>query len=138
MKALIRCFMLGMSIIVLIMMFSFFQEVNVRQDELNNIVATAMTQTQTVIKEQIEDKQYKTNNKRYAISNNDEYVADFTHNLYMLKTTNSDYHITVYGVDYEKGLLDIGVESSFRMWNGQTKALTTRKTGIVENLDYHG
>ena len=138
MKALIRCFMLGMSIIVLIMMFSFFQEVNVRQDELNNIVATAMTQTQTVIKEQIEDKQYKTNNKRYAISNNDEYVAEFTHNLYMLKTTNSDYHITVYGVDYEKGLLDIGVESSFRMWNGQTKTLTTRKTGIVENLDYHG
>ena len=68
MKALIRCFMLGMSIIVLVMMFSFFQEVNVRQDELNNIVATAMTQTQTVIKEQIEDKQYKTNNKRYAIS----------------------------------------------------------------------
>ena len=138
MKALIRCFMLGMSIIVLVMMFSFFQEVNVRQDELNNIVATAMTQTQTVIKEQIEDKQYKTNNKRYAISNNDEYVAEFTHNLYMLKTTNSDYHITVYGVDYEKGLLDIGVESSFRMWNGQTKTLTTRKTGIVENLDYHG
>ncbi|MEQ2776982.1 hypothetical protein [[Clostridium] innocuum] len=138
MKALIRCFMFGMSIIVLIMMFSFFQEVNVRQDELNNIVATAMTQTQTVIKEQIEDKQYKTNNKRYAISNNDEYVAEFTHNLYMLKTTNSDYHITVYGVDYEKGLLDIGVESSFRMWNGQTKTLTTRKTGIVENLDYHG
>lgn len=138
MKALIRCFMLGMSIIVLIMMFSFFQEVNVRQDELNNIVATAMTQTQTVIKEQIEDKQYKTNNKRYAISNNDEYVAEFTHNLYMLKTTNSDYHITVYGVDYEKGLLDIGVKSSFRMWNRQTKTLTTRKTGIVENLDYHG
>lgn len=138
MKALIRCFMLGMSIIVLIMMFSFFQEVNVRQDELNNIVATAMTQTQTVIKEQIEDKQYKTNNKRYAISNNDEYVAEFTHNLYMLKTTNSDYHITVYGVDYEKGLLDIGVKSSFSMWNGQTKTLTTRKTGIVENLDYHG
>ena len=68
MKALIRCFMLGMSIIVLIMMFSFFQEVNVRQDELNNIVATAMTQTQTVIKEQIEDKQYKTNNKRYAMN----------------------------------------------------------------------
>ena len=138
MKALIRCFMLGMSIIVLVMMFSFFQEVNVRQDELNNIVATAMTQTQTVIKEQIEDKQYKTNNKRYAISNNDEYVAEFTHNLYMLKTTNSDYNITVYGVDYEKGLLDIGVKSSFRMWNGQTKTLTTRKTGIVENLDYHG
>ena len=138
MKALIRCFMLGMSIIVLVMMFSFFQEVNVRQDELNNIVATAMTQTQTVIKEQIEDQEYKTNNKRYAISNNDEYVAEFTHNLYMLKTTNSDYHITVYGVDYEKGLLDIGVKSSFRMWNGQTKTLTTRKTGIVENLDYHG
>lgn len=138
MKALIRCFMLGMSIIVLVMMFSFFQEVNVRQDELNNIVATAMTQTQTVIKEQIEDKQYKTDNKRYTISNNDEYVAEFTHNLYMLKTTNSDYRITVYGVDYEKGLLDIGVESSFRMWNGQTKTFTTRKTGIVENLDYHG
>ncbi len=138
MKALIRCFMLGMSIIVLVMMFSFFQEVNVRQDELNNIVATAMTQTQTVIKEQIEDKQYKTDNKRYTISNNDEYVAEFAHNLYMLKTTNSDYHITVYGVDYEKGLLDIGVESSFRMWNGQTKTFTTRKTGIVENLDYHG
>ncbi|MCR0459010.1 hypothetical protein MKD03_10670 [[Clostridium] innocuum] len=138
MKALIRCFMLGMSIIILVMMFSFFQEVNVRQDELNNIVTTAMTQTQTVIKEQIEDKQYKTNNKRYAIRNNDEYVAEFTHNLYMLKTTNSDYRITVYGVDYEKGLLDIGVESSFRMWNGKTKTFTTRKTGIVENLDYHG
>lgn len=137
MKILIRCFLLGMVTCILVLLFSYFQEVNVRQDELNNIVTTAMTQTQTVMKEQLEDKQYKTENKRYKIKNNDEYIAEFTHNLYMLKATNSNYQIIVYGVDYTKGILDVGVKSSFKAWNGQTKTFTTRKTGIVENIDYH-
>lgn len=65
-------------------------------------------------------------------------MIEFAHNLYTLKTTNFDYRIAVYGVDYEKDLLDIGVESPFRTWNGQAKTLMVRKTGIVENLDYYG
>lgn len=134
MKALTKLFGFSFVAVFVIVIMSLFQDINVRQDELNNVITTAMTSTQTVMKEQIEDKKFETSNKRYAINNNDEYLAEFTKNLYKLKTSDSVYKIYVYGIDYEKGLLDVEVTSSFNMWNGQTKTFTARKTNVIEQI----
>lgn len=118
-----------------VMLFSQMMSFNIRYDELTNCISTAMTNTQIVMQEQIEDQIYQTNNKRQSIDSNDAYVDIFAQNFYKLVTTDSDFKIRVYGVDYEKGFLDIGVESSFKMFNGQTKTIYSRKTSLVDIIN---
>ena len=108
---------------------------NIRRGELNTAISTAMSSTQIIIQEQIEDREYGTNNRRKTISSNDEYVEEFVTNFEKLITTDTDYKVRVYGVDYEKGLLDVGVVGSFKMLNGETKTFESRKTSIIEVLD---
>lgn len=115
-----------------VMMFMQLTEYNVRQDELNNCITTAMSSTQVVMSEQIEDEVYGTNNRRKTISSNTEYVEEFANNFYKLITSNTSYQIEVYAVDYQKGLLSIGVTGKFKMYNGEIKTITSRKTSIVE------
>lgn len=119
-------------IILSVMMFMQLTEYNVRQDELNNCITTAMSSTQVVMSEQIEDEVYGTHNRRKTIASNAEYVEEFANNFYKLITSNTSYQIEVYAVDYEKGLLSIGVTGKFKMYNGEIKTITSRKTSIVE------
>lgn len=119
-------------IILSVMMFMQLTEYNVRQDELNNCITTAMSNTQVVMSEQIEDEVYGTNNRRKTIASNAEYVEEFANNFYKLVTSNTSYQIDVYAVDYEKGLLSIGVTGKFKMYNGEIKTITSRKTSVVE------
>ena len=119
-------------IILSVMMFMQMTEYNVRQDELNNCITTAMSNTQVVMSEQIEDEVYGTNNRRKTIASNAEYVEEFANNFYKLVTSNTSYQIDVYAVDYEKGLLSIGVTGKFKMYNGEIKTITSRKTSVVE------
>lgn len=119
-------------IILTVMMFMQLTEYNVRQDELNNCITTAMSNTQVVMSEQIEDEVYGTNNRRKTIASNAEYVEEFANNFYKLVTSNTSYQIDVYAVDYEKGLLSIGVTGKFKMYNGEIKTITSRKTSVVE------
>ena len=55
---------------------------NVKQDELVNCISTAMTSTQIVMQEQIEDVIFKTNTKRKSINSNQEYLEEFAKNEY--------------------------------------------------------
>ena len=134
MRILTRLFGLGVVLIVVIMLFGQMMMFNIRRGELNSAISTAMSSTQIVMQEQIEDKEYGTNTRRKTISSNDEYIDEFIENFEKLITTDTVYKIRVYGVDYEKGLLDIGVEGSFKMLNGETKTFNSRKTSIVEIL----
>lgn len=134
MKMIVRCFGMSMILIVSLMIFMQMMIFNVRRDELVNCISIAMSNTQIIIQEQIEDSLYGTNNKRKSISSNKEYLEEYTRNFYKLVTSDSDFKIKVYGIDYTKGLLDIEVESSFKMLNGDIKSIKSRKTSIIDVL----
>lgn len=130
----IRCFGMSMILIVSMMIFMQMMIFNVRRDELVNCISIAMSNTQIIIQEQIEDQIYGTNTKRKTISSNKEYLEEYTKNFYKLVTSDSDFKIKVYGIDYMKGLLDIEIESSFKMLNGDVKTIKSRKTSIIDVL----
>ena len=70
---------------------------------------------------------------------NDEYLAEFNRNLEALiarrKNEGREYFVDVYGVDSEKGLLDLQLRARYRNIVGQWKEVKERKTMIIEVID---
>ena len=132
MKILTRIFGVCIMLVLTSMVFLETMNLTIRQDELNNCISTAVTTTQIVMKENIEDAIYGTDNARQKITSNEDYLSLFKRNLDELRTTNSKYDIKVYGVDYSKGYIDVGVESTYPMFNGETKTITGRQTNLIE------
>ena len=124
-------FILIFSILIMLELLSF----NVHYDELVNVTSLAMDTTQLLMQEQIEDYYFDTNTRRKTISSNEEYLKEFKTNLDMLVTTDSEYKIYVFGIDFEKGFIDVQVDSEFKMFNGETKIISLRKTSIVEVIE---
>lgn len=135
MRVLIRCFNLSIILIVSILIFAQMMIFNVKRDELINCISTAMSSTQIIMQEQIEDGIYGTNVRRKTITSNEQYLDEFLIHFYKLITTDSDYIINVYGIDYTKGLLDIEIESHFKMFNGKEKVIKSRKTSIIDVVE---
>ena len=135
MRLLCRLFGLGFVLVACVALFSQMLMMNIRRDELNVAISTAMSSTQVIMQEQIEDVKLGTSNRRKTISSNDEYVQEFITNFDKLVSTETDYTVKVYGVDYQKGLLDIGVEGKFKMLNGEYKTFDSRKTSIIEVIE---
>ena len=138
MRIVCRCFGISMILIMSVLLFLQMMDFNVRRDELTSCISTAMSNTQIIMQEQIEDQINGTNTRRKTISSNEEYLEEYANNFNKLVTSNSDFDIHVYGIDYTKGFLDIEITSSFTMFNGKTKTITSRKTGIVEVLQDGG
>ena len=134
MKILMRVF--GMSVIMMLSVLMVFQmmSMNIRRDELTTCISTAMTSTQIIMQEQIEDQVYGTNTKRKEITSNEEYLEEFASNFYKLINSDSKYKIKVFGIDYTKGFIDIEIESTYIMFNGEEKTISSRKTSIVDVL----
>ena len=81
-----------------------------------------------------EDDIFNTSTRRKTINSNQEYLEEFALNFDKLTTSNSIFNIKVFGIDYTKGFLDIEVESHFKILNGKTKIISSRKTSIVDIL----
>lgn len=128
---------LGLTIAGLFCMLIVLQLINVdvRRDEMNTILTLAMTQTQTILEEQVQDDIYGTSTSRKRISSNEEYFQEFVTNFQKLITTNSNYQLELLDADYEKGLLDVNVICRYRNIMGQDKTMEVRKTSIIEAID---
>ena len=135
MKVVIRIMGLSIMFFYVILIFLQMMSFNIRRNELNECISLAMTSTQIVMMENIEDEVYGTNNCRRKIESNDEYIQEFANNFYVLITTNTDYEIKVYAIDYTCGLLSIEIEGKFRTLSGLEKEFTSRKTSIIEVMD---
>ena len=118
-----------------ILIFMQMMDYNIRRNELNECISTAMTSTQIVMMENIEDKVYGTNNCRRKISSNDEYIQEFVTNFNLLITTDTAYEIKVYAIDYNVGLLSVEIEGEFYSLNGVKKTFSSRKTAMIDVLD---
>lgn len=134
MRVAVRLYGLGVMFLISCMIFLQLMSFNIRRDELTSCISLAMSSTQIVIQEQIEDDLYGTNTKRKAIASNEEYLEEFATNFYKLVTTDSNFKINVYGIDYTKGFIDVEVVSYFPTFIGSTKTIKSRKTSIVDIL----
>lgn len=135
MKIVTRIFGLSIVLILSYMIVMEFTGYSVRQNELNTCITTAMTSTQIVMQENIEDEYFGTDNARKTIDSNESYVEEFGNNFYVLPTTDTDYHIDILAVDYTKGLLHVKITGTFTMLNGQQKTFSAEKVSIVDVLE---
>lgn len=128
--------LIGFSLIGIILLGVFMElmQFNVRLNELDQATSLAVNQTQIVMREQIEDRYFNYTNARVTFHSNEEYLDYFEDCLKKLITSDSKYSYTVYGVDYTKGLISVGVDCTYRKINGEEKTLHTRKTSIVDVL----
>ena len=135
MKIVTRIFGLSIILILSYMIAMEFTGYYVRRNELNTCIKTAMTSTQIIMQENIEDEYFGTENARKVIDSNEAYVEEFGNNFYVLPTTNTDYHIDILAVDYTKGLLHVKITGTFTMLNGQQKSFSAEKTSIIDVLE---
>lgn len=135
MKIVARIFGLSIILILSYMIAMEFTGYYVRRNELNTCIKTAMTSTQIVMQENIEDEYFGTENARKVIDSNEAYVEEFGNNFYVLPTTNTDYYIDILAVDYTKGLLHVKITGTFTMLNGQQKSFSAEKTSIIDVLE---
>lgn len=135
MKIVARIFGLSIILILSYMIAMEFTGYYVRRNELNTCIKTAMTSTQIIMQENIEDEYFGTENARKVIDSNEAYVEEFGNNFYVLPTTNTDYHIDILAVDYTKGLLHVKITGTFTMLNGQQKSFSAEKTSIIDVLE---
>ena len=121
MKTMIKGFCLIIGFILCVVIVSTVIIDFVKQDEFNTIVGQAFQQTQRVIYDE-----------RYKIESNEEYLAEFTQNLVRSSSSCKNFTINVYGIDYEKGLLDVEVKTKLKYINGNEKELSIRKLNIID------
>lgn len=107
-------------------------DLNVRLDELNKISSLAMSNTQIVVQENIEDRLYGTDNARLRIDSNDKYISLYKENLSKLISTDSTYEVSDYLADHERGLLYVKVDCSYKTLNGNTKTLSRKLLNIID------
>lgn len=109
---------------------------NILLRDLMDMTSLAVNQTQIVMKEQIEDKYYNYENARVNFNNNEEYFTYFKQCFTMLISSDAKYEATLYDIDYEKGLISVGVDCKYKNIVGVEKTLHTRKTSIVDVILY--
>ena len=98
------------------------------RDEVALALGTAICTTQRVFYD-----------GRLEKPDNDEYLAEFNRNLEALiarrENEGIEYFVDVYGVDSEKGLLDLQLRARYRNIVGQWREVKERKTMIIEVID---
>ena len=124
---------MGLTIIglcVSIMLMHSF-DLMIRYDELVKATSLAMSNTQLVMMENIEDIYYKTNNARRKIENDIEYIDLFQENLNLLISTNSSFEIKEWLADARKGLLYVDVVCRFKTIKGDIKTFEKKLLNVV-------
>lgn len=95
---------------------------NMRQNELNRAVDSAVQDT---VENQFD-------NKTYSVSSNDEFVADFIEALLVQINSDCDIKVNVLDVDYQKGLLSVEVTEKYKHPIGTEGQVSVIRTVIME------
>lgn len=95
---------------------------NMRQNELNRAVDSAVEDT---VENQFD-------NKTYSVSSNDEFIADFIEALLVQINSDCSVKVNVLDVDYQKGLLSVEVIEKYKHPIGTDGQVSVKKTVIME------
>ena len=132
MRIIIRIFSLTIIGLLISIMLIHCLDLNIRIDELNKTSSLAMSNTQILVQEILEDRLYGTNNVRRNINSNEEYLNIYKDNLFKLINTNSDYEIIDYYADYLRGLLYVNINCKYHTVMGKEKILNKRLLNIID------
>lgn len=113
-----------------------FVSTNIRTQEVHKAATNAMTQTQTVMAEQIEDREYGTHAARLVWSSEDEYFNYFVDSFKIQLSTDNVCRIDMLDCDLNKGLLRVKISCFYNKLNGDVGEISLIKTGIVEKQSY--
>ena len=95
---------------------------NMRQNELNRAVDSALQDT---VENQFD-------NKTYSVSSNDEFIADFMEALLVQVNSDCSIKVNVLDVDYQKGLLSVEVIEKYKHPIGTEGEVSVKRTVIME------
>lgn len=98
-----------------------------RQYEVDTALNSSIMQTMNVLYD-----------KRYEINSNEELVSEFHRNLLLQINSTSNLIVNVYGLDYQKGLLDVELILEFKYIDGRTGEVSARKTVLIEQEERVG
>ena len=117
-------FVISMAIIILLVSMSLVSVdgKTKRRDELNRAVSAAVTHTVKTTK----------GNNRKEIQSDQEMVGEFIHLRSVNLNGDGDYSIEVFGVDSQKGMLDVKVTETFSYLNGEKGKVSVRKCAIYD------
>mgnify|MGYP004507120567 CR=1 FL=1 len=135
MKILIRSIAISAIGVSICLMLMHILDLNIRYDELNKASHLAMTNTQIVMQENIEDIYYGTNNSRKKISTNKEYLNDFKENFLTLVNSDGTYLIDGYS-DVYKGLLCVDIKHQYKNFLGQDKTIRKKLINVIDVVIY--
>ena len=129
MKSLVKGFMFVVIYIVSVLFISVVVQRYIKYNELNRIVSLSLQQSQRVLLDQ-----------RYKIDNNETYLLEFNSHLIRYAHYCKDFHIDIYGIDYQKGLIDVEVSTSLNYPFFDDGMIKLRKTSIIDKNggDDHG
>ena len=95
---------------------------NIRQNELNRAVDSAIKDT---VENQFDDT-------TYSVNSNDEFVADFMEALLVQINSDCSVVVNVLDVDYQKGLLSVEVIEKYIHPIGTEGKVSVQRTVIME------
>jgi hypothetical protein len=95
---------------------------NMRQNELNRAVDSALQDTV--------ENQFDT--KTYSVGSNDEFIADFMEALLVQINSDCRIKVNVLDVDYQKGLLSVEVIEKYKHPIGTEGQVSVKRTVIME------
>lgn len=94
---------------------------SMRANELDSTLGTAMEQCMETLKTK----------ETYKINNEQEFIADFIENMLVKTNSKGTYTVTIYTVDIDKGILDVGVTESYSQLF-KTGKVSARKTVVLD------
>ena len=95
---------------------------NMRQNELNRAVDSALQDT---VENQFDSK-------TYSVSSNDEFIADFMEALLVQINSDCSIKVKILDVDYQKGLLSVEVIEKYKHPIGTEGHVSVKRTVIME------
>ena len=95
---------------------------NMRQNELNRAVDSALQET---VENQFDSK-------TYSVSSNDEFIADFMEALLVQINSECSIIVNVLDVDYQKGLLSVEIIEKYKHPIGTEGQVSVKRTVIME------
>lgn len=123
MKTVIKGICMFVIVLFFILMMLAITNKSNRQYELDSSLNSAIMQTMQVL-----------HDERYEISSNEELLSELHRNLLLQINSNSAIEVFVYGIDIDKGLLDVGVESKFTYTDGRNGSVYSRKTVVIDKI----
>ncbi len=112
--------MLSITLLVILIMM-YVTTKSLLQGEVDRATNNAIYQTMKILEDE-----------RYPIISNEELISEFKNNLFIMIQSDSAMIVRVYGIDYEKGFLDVEVILQYKHALGFVEEVKSRRSMIIE------